>query len=68
MAKKRIFIGSARETQDAAAQIARKLADSEQFEPLRWWQQFPLGLLALDQWRAVAQGPVDGAVLLPRCW
>jgi hypothetical protein len=64
MAKKRIFIGSAWETRDVAAQIARKLADSDQFEPLRWWEQFPLGSLTLDQLRAVAQGQVDGAVLL----
>jgi len=62
MAKKSIFIGSASESKELAATIARALADAG-FEPLRWWQVFPPGSVTLDRLNQIAE-KVDGAVFV----
>lgn len=63
MAQKSIFIASARETQETAAEIARALADGG-YRPLRWWQQFPPGSITLDRLREIAKLEADAAVFL----
>ena len=63
MAKKASFVGSAAETKDEAANIARALADSG-YRPLRWWLEFPLGSITLDRLLEIAKEEADGAVFL----
>jgi len=62
MAKMSIFIGSATEDKEAAATIARALADNG-YKPRRWWEDFPAGSITLDRLLEIAK-KVDGAVFL----
>jgi hypothetical protein len=63
MAKKRIFIGSAKESRRLAQSIAHEFALTQKYEPIRWWQAFPKGAITLDRLIEVAEG-VDGAIFL----
>lgn len=62
MAKKSIFIGSATESKESAAYIARALSDHG-YRPLRWWQEFPPGSITLDRLLEIAN-EADGAIFL----
>jgi hypothetical protein len=63
MAKKKIFIGSARESEPLAQIIAKQLSDSGYFNPLRWWDLFKAGSVTLDRLLEIAEG-VDAAIFL----
>ena len=63
MAKKAIFVGSAAETKELAASVARALADKG-YRPLRWWLEFPAGSITLDRLLEIAKEEADGAVFL----
>lgn len=62
MATKSIFIGSALESQETAAAIARGFA-AKGYKPLRWWQEFPAGEFTFDTLEKLA-GSVDGAIFV----
>jgi hypothetical protein len=63
MAKKQIFIGSARESEPLGQIIAKRLSDCGYFNPLRWWDLFKAGSITLDRLLEIAEA-ADGAIFL----
>lgn len=62
MGRRRIFIGSARESKPLAEALAQDLADKG-YEPRRWWTEFPPGSVTLDRITEITKA-VDGAVFV----
>ena len=62
MAKKSIFIGSAKETVGVAKKVAQVLGE-HQYNPVRWWTAFEPNSITIDALANLARH-VDGAVFL----